>query len=224
MSDATRTSKERDWRAGCECNRAGLCFRCQAAAEVERLNLQVAELEAGCTEFVRCQRELCALLGADGEGDSIALSERIKSGIHDLQQYHDWAEPQITHQASRPPGADWQPIDTAPKDGTPFVAWCVRRIDNSKDRRVDPVIARWRDPDGWIWTPPTRGGGQDHGTLTAWTRKPHSSFNCLHEADYLDKQNEVVVCDDCGVALEDVKAASGHLGDINGPGCDPDVP
>lgn len=25
------------WRAGCECNRAGLCYRCQAATEIGRL-------------------------------------------------------------------------------------------------------------------------------------------------------------------------------------------
>lgn len=37
-------SKERDWRAGCECNRVGLCFRCQAATQIERLQLQVYAL------------------------------------------------------------------------------------------------------------------------------------------------------------------------------------
>lgn len=35
---------ERDWRAGCECNRVGLCFRCQAAERIERLELQVYAL------------------------------------------------------------------------------------------------------------------------------------------------------------------------------------
>ncbi len=32
------------WRAGCECARAGLCYRCLAAAEIERLDL--ARLQA----------------------------------------------------------------------------------------------------------------------------------------------------------------------------------
>lgn len=26
-----------EWRAGCECNRAGLCYRCQAASEIGKL-------------------------------------------------------------------------------------------------------------------------------------------------------------------------------------------
>jgi hypothetical protein len=40
MSEAHRTTDERNadyWRAGCECARAGLCYRCLAAAEIERL-------------------------------------------------------------------------------------------------------------------------------------------------------------------------------------------
>lgn len=37
------TSKERDWRSGCECNRAGLCYRCQAADEIERLQRKSEE-------------------------------------------------------------------------------------------------------------------------------------------------------------------------------------
>jgi hypothetical protein len=38
MESRTSNYRARDWRAGCECNRAGLCFRCQAADEIERLN------------------------------------------------------------------------------------------------------------------------------------------------------------------------------------------
>ena len=38
------SSKQRDWRAGCECNRVGLCFRCQAAEQIERLELQIYAL------------------------------------------------------------------------------------------------------------------------------------------------------------------------------------
>ena len=36
-----RTSKY--WRAGCECNRVGLCLRCQAADEIERLQRALEE-------------------------------------------------------------------------------------------------------------------------------------------------------------------------------------
>lgn len=32
------------WRAGCECNRAGLCYRCLAAKEIERLKGHAIEL------------------------------------------------------------------------------------------------------------------------------------------------------------------------------------
>lgn len=45
------TSKQRDWRAGCECNRAGLCFRCQAAAEIERLQKQLALAESSARQM-----------------------------------------------------------------------------------------------------------------------------------------------------------------------------
>lgn len=35
------------WRAGCECNRAGLCYRCLSAAEIERLQKAVRTYRAG---------------------------------------------------------------------------------------------------------------------------------------------------------------------------------
>lgn len=39
------------WRAGCECNRAGLCYRCRAAAEIDRLlerERVLLEAHTGC--------------------------------------------------------------------------------------------------------------------------------------------------------------------------------
>lgn len=53
-----------------------------------------------------------------------------------------------------------------------------------------------------------RGGGEDRGTLTAWTPRPHPEFDCLHESEYFDKENDVVACDDCGVALENLAPPS----------------
>jgi hypothetical protein len=37
--NAPQATEERAdyWRSGCECARAGLCYRCRAAAEIERL-------------------------------------------------------------------------------------------------------------------------------------------------------------------------------------------
>ena len=49
----------------------------------------------------------------------------------------------------------WQPIETAPKDGTAIVAWCVHPYASSMtepDDYVGPVIARWIDHNGGGWT------------------------------------------------------------------------
>jgi len=35
------------WRAGCECARAGLCYRCRAAKEIERLQKESRTYRAG---------------------------------------------------------------------------------------------------------------------------------------------------------------------------------
>jgi hypothetical protein len=35
------------WRAGCECARAGLCYRCRAAHEIERLQKEVRVYRSG---------------------------------------------------------------------------------------------------------------------------------------------------------------------------------
>lgn len=40
-----QADEQRDWRAGCECARAGLCYRCQAAHEIERLQAAVKQAE-----------------------------------------------------------------------------------------------------------------------------------------------------------------------------------
>lgn len=40
------------WRSGCECNRAGLCYRCRAAAEIERLRNDIRELTCGDPRLV----------------------------------------------------------------------------------------------------------------------------------------------------------------------------
>lgn len=44
--------KARDWRTGCECSRVGLCYRCQAAGEIESLQRQVATLSRELAQWV----------------------------------------------------------------------------------------------------------------------------------------------------------------------------
>lgn len=67
---------------------------------------------------------------------------------------------------------EWKPIETAPKDGTPILAWCVH--ENAKFCK-DPiaegfkfmVIAYWTtfNKGGWVW----HGG---NGTFTHWMPLP----------------------------------------------------
>lgn len=59
LSDDLRADK---WRAGCECARAGLCYRCQAATEIEALNGYLRDIHLALSrhEF-HLAREIAAL-------------------------------------------------------------------------------------------------------------------------------------------------------------------
>lgn len=66
---------------------------------------------------------------------------------------------------------EWKPIETAPRDGTRILAWCVHALASATHDEDDgyrgPVIARWIEHNGggWCW----------HGlagTFTHWMPLP----------------------------------------------------
>lgn len=70
-------------------------------------------------------------------------------------------------------GADgWLPIETAPKDGTRILAWCVHETakyskDPIKEGWAGAVIASWTEfnKGGWVWN-------GHAGTFTGWQPLP----------------------------------------------------
>jgi len=60
-------------------------------------------------------------------------------------------------QAARVEKALWQTMETAPKDGTTIIAWCVHvnarwATDESRSDWEGPVVAHWIDHNGGGWT------------------------------------------------------------------------
>ena len=66
----------------------------------------------------------------------------------------------------------WEPIETAPKDGTPIIAYCVHTNAKYATNSIQegweyPVIAKWIDHNGGGWT--WHGMA---GTFTHWRPLP----------------------------------------------------
>lgn len=89
-----------------------------------------------------------------------------------LGENKDLAPPGIGDQASVDP---WQPIESAPMDGTPILAWCVhphaRWATDNKDWSA-AVVTQWIDHNGGGWT----WNGMA-GTFTHWMPLPTPPSN-----------------------------------------------
>jgi hypothetical protein len=78
----------------------------------------------------------------------------------------DALDQQVTASAPMP---DWQPIKTAPRDGTPVLVWAKWR-----NAPAGPVVARWNQRNGEWAREGTKRAIAD-GILSHWRPLPHGA-------------------------------------------------
>jgi len=88
---------------------------------------------------------------------------RLMKHAHDLERRGRKMDAELTYNAASEIARmrqqhSWQPIATAPKDGTTIIVWCVHELakyceDPASEGYEAPAIARWikHNGGGWTW-------------------------------------------------------------------------
>lgn len=97
------------------------------------------------------QLERCQRLASSG-----VVGADVKALLDELKDRAWWEQTALYWQA-KAHAMQWQPIETAPKDGTWVVLWSRgNRLDEDNER---PIVGRWSGDDPWGgWAYPGFGG------------------------------------------------------------------